>query len=54
MYFKVIYILISKYQTQKSKTNKISRSNAIILGILCLLFGILFNLQFYILNWVLQ
>lgn len=54
MYFKVIYILISKYQTQKSKTNKISRSYAIILGILCLLFGILFNLQFYILNWVLQ
>ncbi len=53
MYFKVIYILISNFKKEKLQQNILSRIYVIILGSLCLLFGIIFYLQFYIFDKVL-
>tara|TARA_Y100000034_G_scaffold26979_4_gene32137 strand:- start:5167 stop:6021 length:855 start_codon:yes stop_codon:yes gene_type:complete len=53
MYFKVIYILISKYSIHKQKSHLLPKMYVILLGVLCLIFGIIFKLQFYIFDKVL-
>ena len=53
MYFKVIYILISRFHIERIKTTKMLKFYVILLGILCLLFGIFFKLQFNIFDMVL-
>lgn len=52
MYFKVVYVLIATYAAQKQKADMLPKVYAIILGILCLIFGLVPYLQFYIINKV--
>lgn len=52
MYFKVIYILVSSFDVHRQKSSTIAKTFVIILGALCLLFGVIFPLQFYLLRLV--